>query len=63
MIALVICGVAFFLVWLYAQYSSTKIWAEGQKRQCELEGKKFELQVMLNDIDDIERAKRNGSPY
>ena len=41
---LIIAGVGFFLLYLYAQYNSIKTWSDGQKRILEIEKKKFELE-------------------
>lgn len=69
MVFLVIAGFGFFLLYLYAQYSSMKTWVEGQRRIMELEDKKLELQqqkdlfdsvreelIQIGDVDDLEEA-------
>ncbi len=44
MLFLIIMGVFFFIMFLWARYSSMRTWCEGQKRIMELEDMKFELQ-------------------
>ena len=44
MLFLIIMGIFFFIMFLWARYNSMRTWCEGQKRIMELEDKKFELQ-------------------
>lgn len=59
MVYLIGMGIFCFIIFLYVQYSSMKIWAEGQRRILEIWDKKFEIQKEMDStqkmIDDVRR--------